>query len=306
MKLTTEAFARARNFLLREARPLERALYRFEFEAGDAAEVFATLLRFRNDDGGFGHGLEPDLRLPASSVLATSHALHTLHAVGAAADDELVAGATGWLVEDYDPALGAWRSVPREGEQHPHANHWAWSLHEDGTRWPVGVLPRAEVLSHLYRASGVPAALLEDQTRRLVADFEASENPGADALLGCDLFVRTQEAPTAAREAVAARLREVGDAAVNRNPQQWHTYVPKPLKLAPMPHSILAEILAADVQRNLDYEIAHQQADGCWAPFWSWNDAYPDVWAVAKREWCGHLTLEMLRSLRAHGRIEGD
>ena len=75
------------------------------------------------------------------------------------------------------------------------------------------------------------------------------------------------------------------------------------LKVAPSPDTTLAKALAPDVERNLDYQIAHQQADGSWAPAWSWN-AYPEAWAIAERTWRGHLTLEALRSLRAYGRIE--
>ena len=194
--------------------------------------------------------------------------------------------------------------MPREAEDHPHAFHWAWELHEDGTRWPVGVLPRAEVLAHLYRAvDRVAAALLADQTQRLVADFDRAESLGGDALVGCDVFARTPQAPPGARDAVAARLRVLGAALVCRDPQKWHSYVAKPLKLAPSPDCIVAANLAPEVERNLDYEIAHQQADGSWAPTWSWND-YPEDWAVAERAWRGHLTLETLRSLRAYGRLE--
>ena len=112
MQLTSEAFYRAREFLLEHARPLERALFLRDFEDGSAHDVLDALSAFRNQDGGFGHGLEPDLALPASSVLATSHALHILHAVGAPTEHELVAGAVDWLVAAHDPDLCAWRSVP--------------------------------------------------------------------------------------------------------------------------------------------------------------------------------------------------
>ena len=101
------------------------------------------------------------------------------------------------------------------------------------------------------------------------------------------------------------RVRALGVVMVNRDPAAWGGYVPRPLKLAPRPSSLLAQDLAADVERNLDYEIANQAADGSWAPYWSWGDAFPDSWVVAKREWCGRLTFEALRSLRAFDRIEG-
>jgi hypothetical protein len=306
MKLDPAAFARARAFMREAARPLERALFARAFEGGGAAAVREALAAFRNDDGGFGRALEPDLRMPGSSVLATAKALGVLQRIEAPADDPFVSGAIGWLVRAFDPALAAWRSVPPEAEAWPHADHWKWALHADGRRWPVGVLPRAEIVAFLHAWPGcAPAALRDDQTRRLVAALEAADvSIGPDALVHCEIFARTPQAPRAARDAVAARVRALGVEMVCRDSGQWGSYVAKPRKLAPLPDSILAEPLAAEVARNLDYEIARQDADGSWAPYWSWRGAFPDVWPVAEREWRGELTLEALESLRAFARIE--
>jgi len=304
-KLSARAFARAKSFLTASARPLERALFECAFEDGRVAAALDALDGFRNDDGGFGHGLEPDLWLPASSVLCTSEALQILHELEVSRDHEFVTAAVDWLVAAFDPQLAAWRHVSQEAERHPHAPHWKWELHADGTRWPVGVLPRAEVLSHLWRSTDrVPRDLLEDQTRRLVADFAVCESLGADSIARCETFVRTLEAPRAARQAVARRMLEAGCAIASRDPQEWSGYTAKPLKLAPSPDCVLAEPLAQDIQRNLDWEIAHQQADGSWAPNWSWEGTFAEEWAVAERWWRGELTWKSLRSLRAYGRIE--
>jgi hypothetical protein len=307
MQLSPPAFERARRFLVEDARPLERALFAHAFEGGDAARIVDALGAYRNEDGGFGHGLEPDLRMPGSSVLATNQALRVLRRAGAPAGHPFVSGAIDWLVSAFDPELGAWRSVPAEAERWPHANHWAWELHADGKRWPVIALPQAEILAHFHAYPGrVPAPLLHPQTRRFVAGMEVADaSMGPDALVHCDAFVHTPEAPREAREAIARRIREIGLTMVCRDAEKWSDYVPKPCKLAPLPDSTLARDLAPDVARNLDYEIAQQSADGSWAPYWSWRGAYPEAWAVAEREWRGEVTLSLLESLSAFGRICG-
>jgi hypothetical protein len=104
---------------------------------------------------------------------------------------------------------------------------------------------------------------------------------------------------------VIARVRDVVPTAVTRDPRQWGSYCIRPLKLAPTPHSLVADLLWDDLQVNLDYEIDHQTAEGTWDPVWTWGDLYPDVWERAKLEWRGHLTLNMLTTLGAYGRIEG-
>ena len=305
LQLSHAAYRRARGFLLERARPLERALFLRDYEDGSGSAVIDALAAFRNRDGGFGHGLEPDLRLPSSSVLATNHALRMLHEIGAPPDHPFVSGGIAWLLGAYEPALGTWRSVPPEAEQHPHADHWKWALHADGGPWPRAVLPRAEILAQLHRwECCVPARFLADLDRRFLADLAGLDaSIGADAIAACEALVQTQAAPARLREATAQRVRELGGAMVSRDPAAWSGYVAKPLKLAPRPGSTLAASLAAEVSRNLDWEIEQQAADGSWLPNWSWG-AYPEAWQQARLEWQGDLTLQALRALRAWGRIE--
>jgi hypothetical protein len=194
--------------------------------------------------------------------------------------------------------------VTEDVEAYPHAPHWKWALHSDGTAWPVGVLPRAEVLSHLWRSSDrVSADMLNDQTRRLVVDFAGCDSLGVDSVARCEAFVCATNAPSGARDAVARRMIEAAIAIVDRDPAAWSSYCAKPIKLAPAPGCVLAELLAPDVQQNLDWEIEHQNGDGSWEPNWTWDGAFPVEWAQAKRWWSGEITLKTLLTLRAYGRL---
>ena len=60
-QLSPEGFARARHFLKTEARALDRALFEFRFEGAPAQAVARELAAYQNQDGGFGHTLEPDM-----------------------------------------------------------------------------------------------------------------------------------------------------------------------------------------------------------------------------------------------------
>jgi hypothetical protein len=70
-------------FMATHARLLDRR--RFELLRGDraaAAEVLAALDGYRNADGGYGWGLEPDLRSPESQPAGALHALEVFAEVG--------------------------------------------------------------------------------------------------------------------------------------------------------------------------------------------------------------------------------
>src|SRR5580658_10368798 len=97
--------AKARDFILRNARLLERRRFAAEFEGGPAAAVVTALAAYRNADGGFGAALEPDKRDPASQPVDVQFALETMDAVGAF-DRGLALGACDFLARISTPEGG--------------------------------------------------------------------------------------------------------------------------------------------------------------------------------------------------------
>lgn len=74
--------ARAEQFIWLTARVLEQRRYAHLFLEGSADSVETALTAYRNEDGGYGHALEPDLRGPVSQPLHTAHALSVLDSIG--------------------------------------------------------------------------------------------------------------------------------------------------------------------------------------------------------------------------------
>lgn len=148
-KLSHEAQLYARAFLLSTARPLEAALYAREFEAAPDDLVYAALAAFQNTDGGFGHGLEPDLTTLDSSVLATTTALQTLRHMGAPADHPLVRDAIGWLNGAYDAAHRAGRSFrpPPTTRRTPPGGQWGRITRSGSASTPSTRAPKSWVVS---------------------------------------------------------------------------------------------------------------------------------------------------------------
>jgi hypothetical protein len=308
-QLSREGFGRARQFLKTQARPLERTLFEHRFEAALAEPVITELARFQNKDWGLGQALEPDLRTPSSSALATGIALRTLKELGRDADQPMVQGAVHWLLNAYNPVTRVWRVVPRDTNDHPHAGWWhdeRGSLARTFDRFLV--IPRAELVGLVHHYSSlVPVRWLAAVTERTVADLETIEplgSGGGDDLEYALRLADSEALPTRYRERLLVRLRAVVPQVVSRDPGEWDAYCITPLKLAPRPQSIAADLLEDELQMNLDYLIDHQSAEGTWDPVWDWGDTHPEAWQQAEREWRGVLTLEALTSLQAYGRID--
>ena len=82
MILPQNNFQKARDFILTNARMIERRLFEFHFAKGDVNGVFHAVYAYRNPDGGFGYGMEPDTASPESQPLFSLMALETLDEVG--------------------------------------------------------------------------------------------------------------------------------------------------------------------------------------------------------------------------------
>ncbi len=303
--LTNAAKDKARAFVDGAARPLERALLAYHFDSAGIDAVIHELAQFQNADGGFGHGLEPDLRTPVSSVLATTVGLQTLREVGAPDDHPVVSGAIGHLVNTYDPTRKAWEIVPEEADASPSADWWDYANTEEAFgRFLVN--PRAEVVGHLYeRRAVVPTPMLDELAGEVLEHMSASSpRVGMFDFLCYLRLAETPGLPKSLREPVVERLRGSVRHAVETDASAWSGYCTTPLEVAPKPTSLLAdEFTPQEIDANCDHLITSQKRDGAWAPPWAW-DRHPTAWRQAKREWKGVLTVRALTTLRARGRAQ--
>ena len=73
-----EAFEKARKFIYKNARPVDLARWQYHFENGSREAVLQALQVYQNEDGGYGHGLEPDHWNPNSTPIAVWEACRIL------------------------------------------------------------------------------------------------------------------------------------------------------------------------------------------------------------------------------------
>lgn len=287
-------FAAARGFLLSNGRLLERRLFATCFEGAGPEGVADAVRGYRNVDGGFGHGLEPDTRCPASLPIYTEVALQALAAAGVA-DQDLVGGACEYLSEVAARA-GAGGAVPLAFdviESYPRAAHW--------TEWTYqpALNPTAGLAGLLHRL-GVRHAWLGQATDWCWTQLESAELPAEVHALS-EVFVFLEQAPDrerAARAAVRA-FDQLTKAEMFLADPEATGYGLTPLAIAPRADSRWRELFpAAHIEAHLDRLLRDQQPDGGWPITWD-----PPSEA-ARLEWRGMVTLTALRTLVSYGRLE--
>ena len=302
-QLTQAAFQRAKNFIMDQGRALDQRRFEFHFEDGSANAVLDALTPYQNDDGGFGHSLEPDIRTPTSSALVTTIGFQILREIRAPVNHTLVRKGIQYFIDTYDEHRQVWHIVPPEVDDAPHAPWWNYENSTE-TFGQFLVNPRAEIVGYLHEFSDdIPTKLLKTLTTTVLEHLDAlpDEMEMHDTLCVVRL-AETEALPN--RDRVWEKLAQAAAHGVARNAEQLTDYVLKPLWLVPSPESPLAALLKDEVEMNLDFEIGQQGEDGSWSPNFAWGDQYPEAWQTAKKEWQSRITVDTLKTLKDFGRIE--
>jgi len=288
MKKTPD-FDAAAGFLTARARVLDRRMFQRLFGGGGAGPVRDAVAAYRNDDGGFGYGLEPDLRTAASQPAATEMALRIMDQCDAW-DDRLAGDALDWLLA-VAPAGGGAPFVLPSAAGDPHAPWWQPAPE------PAASLVQTGQVAGLLYARGSSHPWLAPATQVMWAGIETLDQPGAYEIFGVLAFL--EQVPDRARaaaafERVGALLRASGLVSIDPG-AAGEAYTP--LDFAPLPGSLARPLFDPEViEAHLDRLAAGQLDDGGWMFGWpSWSPA-------AEADWRGFLTVDALRVLRANGR----
>ncbi|MFI9823898.1 hypothetical protein ACIHFC_26015 [Streptomyces sp. NPDC052013] len=295
--------ARAERFVWLTARVLEQRLFAHHFRGRDADPVETALDAYRNEDGGYGHGLEPDLRGPLSQPLHTAHALHVLDSLGRCTGrraEQVCRYLTS--VSTADGALPAIHPSQRGYPTAPFVPVVDDPPSELLATGPVvGLLHRNEVWhAWLFRATEFCWQAVESLEKSHPYEIEA-----AVAFL--------DSAPDRPRaQAAAERLGRVvrGQRLAALDPADLGAYPVAPgyapgehhfpHDYARTPHSLArAWFTDEEMERSLDHLAAEQREDGGWPIRWR-------QWAPAPAlEARPMVTIAALRTLQAYGRPVG-
>ncbi|MCQ4082931.1 hypothetical protein NGB36_20585 [Streptomyces sp. RB6PN25] len=291
---------RAGQFVWLTARVLEQRRFAHLFLGSAADGVEAALVAYRNDDGGYGHALEPDLRGPVSQPLHTALALRVLDEIGRC-NRPRAESVCRYLTSVSTPD-GALPGVHPSLRGYPFA---PWIQPADD---PAGdLLATGPVVGALHR-NGVWHAWLFRATDFCWAAVEALEKTHPYEVEAAVAFL--DAAPDRPRaEATAERLghlvREQGLAVLEPDRADRYPvsegYAPGehhyPHDFARTPGSLARRWFTdAEIDRSLDFLAASQEDDGGWPIRWR-------AWAPGTRlESRPGVTIESLLTLRAYGR----
>ncbi|MBB4699127.1 hypothetical protein [Sphaerisporangium siamense] len=287
--------AKAETFLATHARVLDR--HRFAVATGrdaSADALFAALAAYRNPDGGFGWGLEPDLRSPESQPAGALHAFEVLEE--ARSDPGGLAPALcDWLTSVTLPDGGLPFALP-VAEPAGTAPWWrgadpsASSLHI--TAAVAAAAHRVARYDKAVRDHAWLARVTAFCLREIARDARMTAYELRYSLAFLDAIQDAMPETAAHLERLAARLPEDGTLPVEGGLEDE---VLRPLDISPWPgrplrHRLPEAVVAEDLRRL----AAGQRDDGDWVVDFAAQSP------ASALEWRGHSTVNAVRILLAH------
>ena len=297
MVLPKSNFLKARDFILTNARMIERRLFEFHFENGDKNGVFHAVYAYRNPDGGFGHGMEPDTASPESQPLFSVMALEILDEVGALTRDI--------ILNDFMPYFKSitterggipWMFRPKS--TYPCEDHFK-------TVKELAALSTTAPLLGILEKYNIDIPWMQKAEEFIWSEFERIKDKHVFCYLCVPRWMnflkhtKSQEKAKKTIEKIKNWILNNGVICEDKSDNGWGLYgKPHRLNYATSAESTLySTFKKEDIKTDLEELISRQQNDGRW-------DTWYGISKGTKLEWAGIQTLWSLKVLKNYDRVE--
>lgn len=283
-------FDMAANFIWTNGRLLERRIFEYAFYNGSQSAVLNALKAYMNDDGGFGHGLEPDLRTPDSQPLYIEFALRILY------DNNIRNADIAYKVCEYiskhaDLEKGIVDIYPSSSE-YPRAVHW------DNPKSLEPSFSRLTGLVGLLSWQGIKHPWLDKAINVCLQDIARNKYSDSHTILNAFCLLESLPQTSETKELYNKLSQDLLDSNFfNMTPSR--TYGLTPLDFSPYPNSYCSRIFSESIIDSHLIDLESQQTvDGGWEIQWEAPGE------MARLEWRAHKTLKNLMILKAYNRLE--
>ena len=298
--MSSQKLRNLRTYHFRNSRALDVARWNYQFEDGSVQDVLKALACYQNADGGFGHGLEPDIRTAESNPMSTWAATRILRECHLPdMSDRMIQKILSYLAA----SLREDRRWPATVEVTSEAPHAPWYHYVPGTEvwgWNPTIELSAFILTCAQRPSDLYSLaeqiIKEAMTAIMSPDFtpeghELSNICEAGTML---LKVRSDLLP----DNFFSRVIQLIDKLIVRDLSQYNNtdYIITPEFILNSPDSPYYPGISSIADQYCTYLEQSINESGYWDLNWTWgNDPLPPD---SQREWRGVLIMQHMLYLQ--------
>ncbi len=256
-------------------------------------KVIEALRVFQNVDNGFQSKLEPDTRLPKSTNLGTSTAVKFFKVIfSKKARTELAEGMVEYFEKSYNKKDERFYITIPEVDKYPHAFWWNY---EHMKEWFEFGNPEGIIIGFLNKYSSFVQNLDLDYLNKKFIKYIHSESfadVDKHALLNAITYYDFVD--ISIKEKIKSRLLEVTLKLLEQDKNSWEEYALEPYKVYIASEHLLDREYPL-LKENIEHVKKKVREKKVSVP-WEWEQ-YPEVFEEAKREWVGHIYLDMILAI---------
>ena len=283
---------KAKEYVFKHARLIDQKFLKTSLNPieENVKELVKSLEKYQNKDGGFGHGIEPDIQMTQSSVIASTVGLQYLSPF-IKPENTVINRALEYLAKTYNNNRPGWLTTTKQVNQYPHAPWWHFDEKQGQTiidrNWGN---PTAEVLGYFLKYS--PSRKFVNKLTKHAFNRIKSVNKMEMHELIC--FIRLYEnSPKDLKVKLYPLISKHLKNTIEKNPAKWSKYTAPPLFFIKTKTSDFYPLIKDLIKLNIEFILKTQQEDGSWLPSWNWREKAPSKdWLKAKKDWIGFLTVK--------------
>jgi hypothetical protein len=281
-------FENAARFIWENGRLLERRLFEFFFRGGSKDSVLRAIRAYQNEDGGFGHALEPDLRTPESQPLYVEFGLRTLYEAKIR-DPETARKVCDYVSRVADLNEGI-VTITASSSHYPRATHW------NNPASAQASFDRLTGLVGLLNWQGIAHPWLDQAVEVCLNHIRTTKYEDSHTILTAFCLLESLPQTDDIQTLFSKLTDELYRARFFRLEAPPQGYGLTPLDFAPFPDSYCRKIFPDSViHGHLEALNSEQEEDGGWPISWE------PPGEMARLEWRAYRTLKCMVTLDAYG-----
>jgi hypothetical protein len=278
------------NFIWKNARLLERAIFELHFLNGSSKRILDILQAYQNEDGGFGNALEPDLRSPDSQPLFIEFAMRTLYD-SKLRDTEMAYRVCDFMANHVDMQQG----IPMVSQS---AQLYAQAAHMNNPSVYQPSFDRLTSLVGLIAWQAVYHPWLQGAEEACLEHLGKSRYTDAHTILNAFCLLESLASNRNVDQLFEKLTEDLFKADFFIMDTPIKSYGLTPLTFAPTPDSYCRRIFTdTQIEDHLSELESQQEDDGGWPILWE------PPGEMARCEWRAYKTVMSLITLQAYGRI---
>ncbi len=297
-------FDKAREFIYRNARPVDLARFQYHFESGDKENVINALSCYQNNDGGFGSALEPDCFNPNSSPVQTWAATEILREIDfTGKNHSVIKGILNYLESgaDFNKEHNQWLNVVPSNNDFPHAIWWEYG--QNGSEFKYNptaclagfIIRFADKESGLYKKG---CEIAKEAINWFLEKVPFSEMHVTSCFMRLYEYLISAKAEIADMDLFEKKLKEQVNFNICRDTEKWgKEYVTMPSSFIGNKNSIFYSDNSEIAKAECKFIKNIQLPDGSYPVTWIWCTEYKEQ-EVALNWWKSDFVIKNMLFLK--------